>query len=139
MHFSSYPLHLAKVSLLLSLCSFFLTSDSCVLRAPAPQVLIHTYDSHLSSTMLGVTMLRDVPRQTICAASSKVFWKSYSQLCIKTGQASTVTYGILSPLHHDQFSCRFIHIGVQHPSTTSIQLALGCHAPPVPHLQKDCV
>ena len=47
-------------------CSFFINFDNCVHEGfPAPHVLLCSYYSCLNFAMLGVAMLKDVPRE-IC-------------------------------------------------------------------------
>ena len=59
---------------------------------PAPPVLIHAHYSRLNFAMLGVAMLKDVPRQFYVWGMFKNFCQKFGQLChfdLKDTKAAT--------------------------------------------------
>ena len=114
-------------SILHSLCPLYFAKSFCVPVSvqylsiliivfteafPAPPVLLSAYYS-----LLVVAMLKDVPGGILCLGSvQKCLPKIWSALW-KNCYGSTVTYRMLKPLHHDQYSCSFVHIGVPRPSS----------------------
>ena len=50
---------------------------------PAPPVLLYAYHTHFIFTMLGVAMLKDVPRELYVCVVFKHFCQNFCQLYIK--------------------------------------------------------
>ena len=73
-HISLYPSYFAKVFLPLNHCAFFININYCTQGGfPAPPVLFYAYNSCLNCFMLGVAMLKDIPKEFHCKTS--LFYK----------------------------------------------------------------
>ena len=63
---------------------------------PAPPALLYAYHTHFSFTMLGVAMLKDVPRELYVCVVFKHFCQNFGQLCIKMVRIALLPKGYKS-------------------------------------------
>ena len=83
-HLSLYPLYLAKFfCLLISVHSSLILIIAFTEAFPAPPVPIHVHYSRLNFTMLGVAVLKNVPRQFYVWGVLNNACQKIGQLCIK--------------------------------------------------------
>ena len=62
----------------------------------APPVLLYAYHTHFSFTMLGVAMLKDMPREFYACVVFKHFCQNFGQLCIKMVRIALLPKGYKS-------------------------------------------